>query len=1212
MADQEWDWFQREELIGQISDIRVQNLQVERENIQKRTFTRWMNLHLEKHSPAMEVKDLLLDIQDGKILMALLEVLSGQSLLQDFKESKHRIFRLNNIAKVLQFLEDRNVKLISIDAAEIADGNCSMVLGLIWNIILFYQIKELTGNLKKKFASSSSLSSILNDGESENVQSPTSPTSPLCEKLVSHSMKDQRKAIKVLLHWVRKRTRNFRNDVSEHGCTVSGDRLKMNRDGFSDIGRGYTKCCQMQYTPESAIKELTGNLKKKFASSSSLSSILNDGESENVQSPTSPTSPLCEKLVSHSMKDQRKAIKVLLHWVRKRTRKYGVEVQDFGSSWKSGLAFLAIIKSIDPSLVDMAASLNKSPRENLEDAFRIAFYSLGIPRLLEPEDVMVRAPDEQSLVTYVAQFLEHFPELESDDTSEAAGEHAADPVDQSRDISLEPVQKVKVVQQNGEHLHDANGNGISPPPPKIFVYSAVDDDEYPSRNTHDASFTDHQQGLSSELSSSAAAEKEEPSEDVKDGLSKSPTVQPKEPLSNKENSSSQYVKNSATQYLMLESDGQSDLNCDRSNEGVTGTHMSNSFHQTNAVQLLHSNAEKLDGPYGSYTDILVLKKSISPTSAVHGEKYNFKHGYDFAVSSLQQEHNPHILSEEENAAYRYILDLSDKENAKSSSKEDQRGGTPNQQTAEVHYYLTECSSSKSKPGEGPSVSTTELSELSAEMPNNLQRSRSNSPSRYSKVSVIPLDLVYYPHYNVPISDVIEAYIDPDVSDSVLKETAVHLSESCLEEPSKNCFTPNEDNHHCNSATAGQLPLPDECPSTSKSVSAAGGDCVCRQPSAEVLNALSNTADINNEAEDVQPVDVTALGQSPCATSDMVTPETFLQVHTAGPDAYTASANGLPTSHDSELQLSSSLHHIPSDSLGSEEDSPTLPCNNSAVRTVTYTDNNVSSETVDGTSRPANSVENSLSFIACVVKPEEIYAVQQLSETFMEQKYFECHGEEVLQSIKPSEKHEWSNLQESDGLASEVLRDLQEQEEAFHMRKSGEMNLPDESKAVQLETVQELMLERFSSSTYIFSCCFLSLIILLSPLLVLCFHWIRLLLIIFTLTPGALWEIILATDRTNSDVDSNQNTSLKCANDKECKNVAEKSLYNRNEKNVAGIGDEIPKEPVVFQHLHMNTFSADRQTSDLIYLIVLLWMVVYCLLILPQVDYSQMPYFSSEE
>uniref|UniRef100_A0A8D0KRE3 Calponin-homology (CH) domain-containing protein n=1 Tax=Strix occidentalis caurina TaxID=311401 RepID=A0A8D0KRE3_STROC len=80
MAGQEWDWFQREELIGHISDIRVQNLQVERENVQKRTFTRWINLHLGKCKPPLKVKDLFIDIQDGKILMALLEVLSGQKL----------------------------------------------------------------------------------------------------------------------------------------------------------------------------------------------------------------------------------------------------------------------------------------------------------------------------------------------------------------------------------------------------------------------------------------------------------------------------------------------------------------------------------------------------------------------------------------------------------------------------------------------------------------------------------------------------------------------------------------------------------------------------------------------------------------------------------------------------------------------------------------------------------------------------------------------------------------------------------------------------------------------------------------------------------------------------------------------------------------------------------------------------------------------------
>lgn len=65
--------------------------------------------------------------------------------------------------------------------------------------------------------------------------------------------------------------------------------------------------------------------------------------------------------------------------------RYGVAVQDFAGSWRSGLAFLAVIKAIDPSLVDMKQALQDSMRENLEKAFSIAHDALHIPRLLEPE-----------------------------------------------------------------------------------------------------------------------------------------------------------------------------------------------------------------------------------------------------------------------------------------------------------------------------------------------------------------------------------------------------------------------------------------------------------------------------------------------------------------------------------------------------------------------------------------------------------------------------------------------------------------------------------------------------------------------------------------------------------------------------------------------------------------------------------------------------------
>uniref|UniRef100_A0A8B9LA79 Calponin-homology (CH) domain-containing protein n=1 Tax=Astyanax mexicanus TaxID=7994 RepID=A0A8B9LA79_ASTMX len=68
-TNSEWKWRKKR--------LKTHWSSLEREMVQKRTFTRWMNLHLEKCNPPMEVKDLFRDIQDGRILMALLEELSG-------------------------------------------------------------------------------------------------------------------------------------------------------------------------------------------------------------------------------------------------------------------------------------------------------------------------------------------------------------------------------------------------------------------------------------------------------------------------------------------------------------------------------------------------------------------------------------------------------------------------------------------------------------------------------------------------------------------------------------------------------------------------------------------------------------------------------------------------------------------------------------------------------------------------------------------------------------------------------------------------------------------------------------------------------------------------------------------------------------------------------------------------------------------------------
>lgn len=108
------------------------------------------------------------------------------------------------------------------------------------------------------------------------------------------------------------------------------------------------------------------------------------------------------------------ARKTLLNWVSNALpEEAGVEVKDFGPSWRDGVAFLAIIDAIKKNLVNIAEMKKASNRARLETAFDVAETELGISRLLDPEDVDVPKPDEKSIMTYVAQFLHKYPEPKS-------------------------------------------------------------------------------------------------------------------------------------------------------------------------------------------------------------------------------------------------------------------------------------------------------------------------------------------------------------------------------------------------------------------------------------------------------------------------------------------------------------------------------------------------------------------------------------------------------------------------------------------------------------------------------------------------------------------------------------------------------------------------------------------------------------------------------
>ncbi|KAM8787980.1 nesprin-1-like [Rhynchonycteris naso] len=275
----------------------MQRLQDEQEIVQKRTFTKWINSHLAQRKPPMVVEDLFEDMKDGVKLLALLEVLSGQKLPCEQGRRMKRIHAVANIGTALKFLEGRQsmyrgspIKLVNINSTDIADGRPSIVLGLVWTIILYFQIEELTSNLPQLRSLSGSASSL------DSVVSSETASPPSKRKVAT---KVQGNAKKALLKWV-------------------------------------------QYT---AAKQA------------------------------------------------------------------GVEVKDFGRSWRSGVAFHSVIHAIRPELVDLAKVKVRSNRENLEEAFSIAETELGIPRLLDPEDVDVDKPDEKSIMTYVAQFLKYYPDI---------------------------------------------------------------------------------------------------------------------------------------------------------------------------------------------------------------------------------------------------------------------------------------------------------------------------------------------------------------------------------------------------------------------------------------------------------------------------------------------------------------------------------------------------------------------------------------------------------------------------------------------------------------------------------------------------------------------------------------------------------------------------------------------------------------------------------
>ncbi|KAF5292004.1 hypothetical protein FQA39_LY14121 [Lamprigera yunnana] len=265
-------------------DNHIAIIRDEQERVQKKTFVNWINSYLAKRVPPLRVEDLIEDLKDGTKLLALLEVLSGDKLPVERGRVLRRPHFLSNANTALQFLASKRIKLVNINATDLVDGRPPVVLGLIWTIILYFQIEENS------------------------------------------------RALEYLGPW-----------------------------------------------------ESTSSLESAGTTSSATKDRWRQG-----------------------------ARKTLLQWVANALPgDSGIEIRDFGASWRDGIGFLAIIDAIKANLINLTELRQESNKVRLETAFDVAEKDLGITKLLDPEDVDVPKPDEKSIMTYVAQFLHKYPEPKS-------------------------------------------------------------------------------------------------------------------------------------------------------------------------------------------------------------------------------------------------------------------------------------------------------------------------------------------------------------------------------------------------------------------------------------------------------------------------------------------------------------------------------------------------------------------------------------------------------------------------------------------------------------------------------------------------------------------------------------------------------------------------------------------------------------------------------
>jgi filamin len=115
-------------------------------DVQKKAFTRWANQFLSERR--LKIEDLQTGLENGINLVNLLEIISSKSLGKYNHKPTMRYHFLENNGRALKFIKDEGLHLVGIGPEDVVDGKLKLILGLVWTLILRYQINLGEGSPK--------------------------------------------------------------------------------------------------------------------------------------------------------------------------------------------------------------------------------------------------------------------------------------------------------------------------------------------------------------------------------------------------------------------------------------------------------------------------------------------------------------------------------------------------------------------------------------------------------------------------------------------------------------------------------------------------------------------------------------------------------------------------------------------------------------------------------------------------------------------------------------------------------------------------------------------------------------------------------------------------------------------------------------------------------------------------------------------------------